>query len=237
MSDYLSDEEQIERLKSWWNENGLFLIGSILAAVLGIVSWNFYSSYQDDIGVSSTEFLRNYLESDSERREAIVVKLSQDYSGSTAHVLVLFDQAKKKIANGELFEAERLFEDALKISEEAMLRDLALIRLAKIQNELEKTENALAALAKVKTKGFLSWALELKGDIHSNRKEVELAHQSYERALDELGEGVLRPLLKIKLDNSSPFQGIYVKPDIQLNQALKEAEESLKLKMRVDESD
>ena len=124
--------------------------------------------------------------------------MSQDYSGSTAHVLVLFDQAKKKIANGELFEAERLFEDALKISEEAMLRDLALIRLAKIQNELEKTENALAALAKVKTKGFLSWALELKGDIHSNRKEVELAHQSYERALDELDEGVISRLLKIK---------------------------------------
>ena len=43
-----------------------------------------------------------------------------------------------------------------------MLLDIALIRLAKVQYELEKSEEALATLQKVKTKGFLSWALELK---------------------------------------------------------------------------
>ena len=64
MSDYLSDEEQVERLKRWWNENGFVLIASILAALLGIGGWNFYSSYQEDVGRTSSEFFKKYLESE-----------------------------------------------------------------------------------------------------------------------------------------------------------------------------
>ena len=47
VSDYLSDEEQVERLKSWWSENGTFLLASVFVAVLGIAGWNYYGSYQD----------------------------------------------------------------------------------------------------------------------------------------------------------------------------------------------
>ena len=237
MSDYLSDEEQVERLKSWWNENGSFLLASVFVAVLGIAGWNYYGSYQDDTAERSSEVLRQYLDSDPDQREDFVVAISQKHSGSAAHVLVLFDQAENNFSNGEIFEAEKLLEEALEASEDVLLKDISLIRLAKVQYELEKSQEALAALEKVKTKGFLSWALELKGDIHTSRREVELAHQSYEKAVDELGEGVDRPLLKLKLDNASPYKGTYVLPDKQLSQALKEAESVLAPKNSEDQSD
>ena len=141
------------------------------------------------------------------------------------------------MSNSEIFEAEKLLEQALEASEEVLLKDISLIRLAKVQYELEKSQEALAALEKVKTKGFLSWALELKGDIHTSRREIELAHQSYERAVNELEEGVDRPLLKLKLDNASPYKGTYVVPDKQLSQALKEAQSVLAPKKLEDQSD
>ena len=59
MSDYLSDEEQVERLKSWWSENGTSLLASLLVAVLGIAGWNYYGSYQEDAGEQSSEVLDN----------------------------------------------------------------------------------------------------------------------------------------------------------------------------------
>ena len=237
MSDYLSDEEQVERLKNWWSENGTFLLASVFVAVLGIAGWNYYGSYQEDAGEQSSEVFRQYLDSDSDQREGFLAAIAQEHSGSTAHVLILFDQAEKKFSNGEIFEAEQLLEEALEASEEVLLKDISLIRLAKVQYELEKSEEALAALQKVKTKGFLSWALELKGDIHTSRREIELAHQSYERAFGELEEGVDRPLLKLKLDNASPYKGTYVLPDKQLSQALKEAESVLAPKKSEDQSD
>ena len=55
MSDYLSDEEQVERLKSWGSENGTFLLASVFVAVLGIAGWNYYGSYQEDAGEQSSE--------------------------------------------------------------------------------------------------------------------------------------------------------------------------------------
>ena len=237
MSDYLSDEEQVERLKSWWSENGTFLLASVLVAVLGIAGWNYYGSYREDTGERSSEVLRQYLDSDWDQREGFLAAVAQEHSGSTAHVLILLDQAKKKFSNGEIYEAEKLLEGALEASDEVLLKDISLIRLAKVQYELEKSEEALAALEKVKTNGFLSWALELKGDIHTSRREIELAHQSYERAVDELEEGVDRPLLKLKLDNASPYKGTYVLPDKQLSQALKEAESVLASKKSEDQID
>ena len=149
MSDYLSDEEQVERLKSWWSENGTFLLASVLVAVLGIAGWNYYGSYQEDAGEQSSEVFRQYLDSDSDQREGFLAAVAQEHSGSTVHVLILFDQAEKKFSNGEIFEAEQLLEEALEASDEVLLKDISLIRLAKVQYELEKSEEALAALQKL----------------------------------------------------------------------------------------
>ena len=115
MSDYLSDEEQVERLKSWWSENGTFLLASVLVAVLGIAGWNYYGSYRNDTGERSSAVLRQYLDSDPGQREDFVAAISQEHSGSAAHVLVLFDQAENNFSNGEIFEAEKLLEEALEV--------------------------------------------------------------------------------------------------------------------------
>ena len=37
MSDYLSDEEQSERLQRWWGENWKSLVGSVLLAIVAVV--------------------------------------------------------------------------------------------------------------------------------------------------------------------------------------------------------
>ena len=84
MSDYLSDEEQVERLKSWWSENGSFLLTSVLVVVLGIAGWNYYGSYQEDAGERSSEVLRQYLDADLDQREGFVAEIVQEHEGSAS---------------------------------------------------------------------------------------------------------------------------------------------------------
>ena len=48
MSEYLDEEEQIARLKSWWDENGTSVLVGIGIAVAGIVGWNWYGSHTED---------------------------------------------------------------------------------------------------------------------------------------------------------------------------------------------
>ncbi len=230
MSEYLSDEEQVERLKSWWNENGTFLVVGLLVTIVGIGGWNYYGSYKAEIGEKSSQSYRDYLELEKGNRSGAAEKLTEDFGGSAVHVLALLDQAKEKLSDGDLSGAEALLSEAVNVASNDLLIDLSRIRLAKVQYQLEKSREALGTLEKIKSKGYLSWALELKGDMHVDLGEIELAHQSYKAALKELGEEVERPLLKLKLDNSAPFNGKFILPEISLSQAVKEAEELLSTK-------
>ncbi len=230
MSEYLSDEEQVERLKSWWSENGTFLVVSLVVVIFGISGWNYYGSYQDEVGELSSQAYRDFLELEAEERSDAAQKLTREFGGSTVHVLMLLDQAKEKVLGNDISGAEGLLSEAVDVSNNAMLLDMSRIRLAKVRHQLKKSKEALETLQKVKSKGYLSWALELKGDIHVDLGEPEFAYQSYEAAFKELGEGIDRPLLKLKLDNSAPFNGQFVLPERSLSQAVKEAEELLSSK-------
>ena len=55
MDDYLSDKEQVERLRQWWRENGWFLIGGVALGGLAIVGYNQYFAYQDRQGEGAAE--------------------------------------------------------------------------------------------------------------------------------------------------------------------------------------
>ena len=54
MDDYLSDKEQVERLRQWWRENGWFLIGGVALGGLAIFGYNQYFAYLDRQGESAS---------------------------------------------------------------------------------------------------------------------------------------------------------------------------------------
>jgi predicted negative regulator of RcsB-dependent stress response len=47
VDEYLSDKEQVERLRQWWRENGWFLIGGVALGLLGLYGYNQYFTYRD----------------------------------------------------------------------------------------------------------------------------------------------------------------------------------------------
>jgi predicted negative regulator of RcsB-dependent stress response len=79
------------------------------------------------------------------------------------------------------------------------LRDLAQLRLARAQQQLGRSDAALAALGEVHGEGYRSLVAELKGDIHLAQGEQTLAAQAYKAALAAKPEGQQRPILDMKL--------------------------------------
>ena len=235
MSEDLTDEEQVERLKNWWTENGVFFVSALVAGILAVTGWNYYGSYQNEAGEKSSQSFRDYLELESDQRSMAANKLAEDFGGSTVHFLALLDQAEKEVSADNIADAEILLNRSVNISESDLLADMALIRLAKVQFQLEKSKEALLTIDKVKSKGYVSFALELKGDMHSDLGDIEKAYQSYEAALSELDESAERPLLQLKLDNAAPFNGKFVRSETELSQAVREAEELLRSKETDDQ--
>jgi len=42
-----SEEEQVDKLKKWWDSNGKQIIAGAVLGLAGIFGWNYYVDYQD----------------------------------------------------------------------------------------------------------------------------------------------------------------------------------------------
>ena len=206
MSDYLSDEEQIDALKRWWQTNGTFLIVGVVVAILAVVGWRFYQAQVAEQVAVSSDLYESYLEEEagSDARAAIVEELATQFPGSTYHAFAVLFEANAAVEAGDLDAAAGLLADVAESAEEAEMRDLARVRLARVLHQLDRTDEALTALTDVKGEGFRAQVAELRGDLHVITGERDLAFQAYEAAMEGVENEAERPLLKMKLDNTRP---------------------------------
>jgi len=61
VSEYISDEEQMNRFKEWWNEYGISLLILVGLAITSIVGWNFYSDNRQQNIEASTALYAEYV--------------------------------------------------------------------------------------------------------------------------------------------------------------------------------
>lgn len=227
MSEYLSEEEQIARMKSWWDTNGTSVIVAVVVGVVAIVGWRWYGGYTVEQAEEAARSYAAYQTADEADKVAAAARLATEHGGSAYHAFVLFDQARTALADGEPAAAESHLVEIVDGAADPLLTDLARIRLAKVQQQLDRSSEALATLDGLRSEGYRSWALEAKGDIHMARDEVQQAHEAYQAASDSLLEGEVRPILEMKLNNAAPYGEQYVELTDSLESALRDAEQTL----------
>ncbi len=203
MSDYLTDEEQLEKLKTWWQENSMMLVVGLVVAVAGIAGWSWYSDFRDEQVAQASDLYIEYLAAEGTERATIADTLVSKFPGSTYHALILLRMAEERMVEEDAEGARVLLADALQQAPDEKLADLVRVRLARVLQELDRSDEALQTLASVKSLGLRSVVQELKGDIHMVRGERDLAHEAYGAALSEAGAGSQRPLLELKVADTA----------------------------------
>ena len=227
MSEYISDEEQMNRFSEWWNEHGTSLLIAVGLAIASIVGWNFYSDNRQQNIEASTALYAEYVDAAAEAKAAIAQQIKTEFPGTSVHSLVALDEAKKAADDANLAAATQALVEARDAAPDALLAELAMIRLAKVQYAQGNAEEALQTLQGIRNQGYQSWALELTGDIYLAEGNSEQAYAAYTSALDSQEGDANRPLLEIKRDNAAPADGEFTVFSQPLNQALKRARETL----------
>ncbi len=203
MSDYLTDEEQLEKLRTWWQKNGLALLGAVVLSIAGVLGWTWYGEHRAETISRASDLYAEFLDAPEEERARIAETLAGEFPEATYRVLVLMHEARDAMASEDAEEALRLLEEALAASSDDRLGDLVRLRVARVLQQLDRTDEALATLAAVRSLGFRSHVQELKGDIHMVRGERGLAHEAYAAALSEAGSNAQRPLLEMKVADTA----------------------------------
>jgi predicted negative regulator of RcsB-dependent stress response len=205
VDDYLSDKEQVERLRQWWRENGWFLIGGVALGGLAIYGYGQYFAYRDR---------------QSEQAEAEYALIKQETeSGDTAEAAIRFaamrgefpdhaytHQAALLLASAEIVTAPDDAAEKLKFtmeeSDDPELAMVARLRLARVLAYRDRAQEALALLDVSEPGQFAGRIAEIKGDIHVALGETEAARTAYLEAMVAPGAELLdRGFLQMKLSD------------------------------------
>ena len=201
MTEFLTEEEQAERIKKWLREYGLSIGLLIVVSLAGVIGWRYYQEFRVEDRQEAANLYFDYVEARAlgEPVEEQLDRLRDEHSNSTYLVYTLLYEAKDAVENEAYEEAIDRFGEAFEAASNDTLRDLISTRQARIQAELERFDDALATLGKVKTEGFKALALEIQGDIHSRQGNIDDARIAYLAAKEALNQGQSEEALLTKI--------------------------------------
>lgn len=202
MSDLMSEEEQLERIASWWKENGTMLLVGIVVVVGGFVGWRWFQSSTQAANEAASDLYAAYEEAEGEARTVALAELAASAPGSSYHALALFEEAAALVQDADLEAAAVLYQQVLDDPSDTLIADLARLRQAATLQGLDRGDEALRLLDAIRSPGYRRAALEMKGDIHIARGERTLAHTAYTQAIEAAGEGSQTQLLTLKAANT-----------------------------------
>lgn len=194
----LSDDDQSERLKSWWKENGVSVITGAVLGIAVIGGVNYWRSYKADQAEAASALYAQMLESGSPEagRELLDAYSGTPYAGKAALLL-----AKRAFEDGKPDEAAGHLEWAMENAPDEADRKLARLRLARIALSGDDHDRAASLLSDMQIGGYESEYHELRGDLAMARDDAETARSEYEAALENLPErSGFADMLNVKLD-------------------------------------
>jgi len=205
VDDYLSDKEQVERLRQWWRENGWFLIGGVALGGLAIYGYGQYFAYRDR---------------QSEQAAAMYEQVKQETdAGDTAEAATRFAamrgefpdhaytyQAALLLASAEVVTAPDDAAEKLRFtmeqSDDPELAMIARLRLARVLAYRDRAQEALGLLNVPEPGQFAGRIAEIRGDINVAIGETEAARTAYLEAMVAPGAELLdRGFLQMKLSD------------------------------------
>lgn len=206
MSEYLTEQEQIELFKSWIKQYSLVIIAGVCIAILVITGWRYWQQRQEKILNHASAIYDEMLTLRAQNNQSATIvqakKLFEHYANTVYGSVAALMLSREAIVAKKYNEAEKYLQWVIDHSKVGALRQIARMRLARVLIAEQKPQDALTMLEKINQPGFEGLINEVKGDAYLALKQDTKAREAYQIALNNLPNAeVVRPLLQMKYDN------------------------------------
>jgi len=200
---YQTEEQQVEAIKSYWEENGNMIIAGIVLGFVGFIGFNYYqdSKLADELAISNRyQTLIENSDTDKQAFSENAAKFISDNSTTSYASLTALALAKTAANTQDWAVAQTQLTAAIASAPTDGIKGIASLRLARVQIQLEQYEQAFSTLAEPLPESFTAAVEEIKGDIYLLQGKKELARNAYQVAIaaDGLASS---PSLQMKLDD------------------------------------
>jgi predicted negative regulator of RcsB-dependent stress response len=212
MSRYDTEDEQLEAIKAWWKKNGSQLLTVILIGVLAFSGWRYWTNTKT-VEATNASSLYEVLQVSMQQgnfgevsREAL--KLVQEQPESPYAIGAAMLYAKFSLEKGDTDEAIQHLIWVSETAEDTQLRNLALLRVARIQadiNSFEAAEKNLTSLSQSSLNGAEKANFDyISGLVALAQDKEDVALQAFKNVVMNVdAEKNLMGLAQIQLDDLS----------------------------------
>lgn len=200
------DYERSEYAAKWLRENAMSIISGLglgLLLIFGINQWRVHQATHRAEAATQYQLMTQALDANqTDAARTIAATLQDQYKDTPFAVFSALLQAEMAVQDDKAAEAELPLRWASEHAREKALRELAQLRLARVQLALEKPDAALATLGALPAGSYAAEAAELRGDALLQQDDASGARSAYEQARELYDAGAAPvALVELKLDN------------------------------------
>ncbi|GEA11818.1 tetratricopeptide repeat protein [Alteromonas sp. KUL49] len=205
MEQFATEEQQVEAIKRFWKEHGTAIIVGALLGLGGLYGWRAYSDSQNEAKEAASVGYQEVVESFGEDGTLAALDTFVAENTDSGYATIAGLLAAKQAVDESNFEAAAVqLQNVIATADNAPLKGVASLRLARVQIEMNQLENALSTLSTIADTSFDAEVSELKGDIYVRQSKFDDARLAYASALENNANN---RLLQMKLDNLAVAAG------------------------------
>ncbi len=208
MSTY-TEQEELEKLKSWWKTYGNALILGVIVGIALLVGNKYWTQYKEQrLAEASTlyaQMLQDVAQGQADKARSPGEKLVNEYASTPYGGLAALLLARLSFESGDSAVAQKHLRWAMVNGAHAATTHSARLRLSRLLAEAGQGKEALALLDVKDRSGYENEYEELKGDLLLAQNRIEEARAAYTAALARLPkDSPYGRVLAMKLENLGP---------------------------------
>ncbi|MGD8236518.1 MAG: tetratricopeptide repeat protein [Chromatiales bacterium] len=186
MSDHLTDEEQVEKVKAWLKENGMSIVAGVVIGLGGIFGWQFWDSYQANKAAEGAQaydrFVQVAQQSEPGKTAEQAASLDESFANTAYSHFAALELARQQAEAGELDAAIATLEETRQGIRDGAMQSVIDLRLARLLISQGKLDEAASMVSKLDAAAFAAEAASLRGQIAWMQGKNDEARAALEEA-------------------------------------------------------
>ncbi|CAI0706702.1 YfgM family protein [Serratia ficaria] len=205
MEVYTTENEQVDAVRRFFAENGKALAVGVVLGIGALVGWRFWQSNQNSNMMAASQSYQeasDRLAAGKPDDVAAAEKFIQANSNSYG-VLAALQLARHFVEQNDFAKAEQQLALAQGQTKDDNLLSMINLRLARVQLQEKKLDEALKTLDGVKGEGWTAMTQDVRGDVLLAKGDAKGAREAYSKGIESNASQALQVLLRMKLNNLS----------------------------------
>ncbi|AIU71879.1 YfgM family protein [Hafnia alvei] len=205
MEVYSTENEQVDALRRFLIENGKALAIGVVIGIGALLGWRYWQNHQQAEMTGASQSYQQASEALTGGK-ADGVALAEKFIEKNANnygVLAALQLAQHEVDQKNFAKAEQQLAWAQGQTKDENLKSLIDLRLARVQLQENKLDDALKTLDLIKATGWVAMAQDIRGDVLVKKGDVKGAREAYSKGLASDASQSLQGLLRMKLNNLS----------------------------------